>query len=117
MRYQSAHLVESVNPFGKQQTSIDLHTDAIIAKHLEQATGQVVYGYVSEESPSMRVLNEKGSFVVTCDPIDGSNVLDVNMSVASVFGIWHAKDLEGLTAGKAMVGACCCVYGSRTSMV
>jgi len=30
LRYHSAHLVESLNPFGKQQTSIDLKSDEII---------------------------------------------------------------------------------------
>ena len=27
LRYHSAHLLQSVNPFGKQQTSIDLKSD------------------------------------------------------------------------------------------
>jgi len=38
----------------------------------------------------MKVINEAGTFIVSYDPIDGNNVLDVNMSVASIFGIWHS---------------------------
>lgn len=47
MRYYSAHLVETVNPFGKQQSQLDLDADKIIQKHLFK-TG-VVYAIVSEE--------------------------------------------------------------------
>lgn len=50
------------------------------------------------------------------DPIDGNNVLDVNMSVASIFGIWQSREIEGST-GKDLVGAACAVYGSRTSII
>lgn len=53
---------------------------------------------------------------MTFDPIDGSNVLDVNMSVASLFGIWKTKDINGST-GRDLVGAACAVYGPRTSII
>ena len=43
---------------------------------------------MSEENAQLTVINEQGSFIVSYDPIDGNNVLDVNMSVASIFGIW-----------------------------
>jgi fructose-1,6-bisphosphatase len=38
-------------------------------------------------------MSEDGKFFVSYDPIDGNNVLDVNMSVSSIFGIWQTKDL------------------------
>ena len=76
-----------------------------------------MYGYVSEEKAQLEVLNESaGSYIVTYDPIDGNNVLDCNMSVASIFGIWKAKSLDGCT-GRDLVGACCTIYGSRTSLI
>ena len=75
-----------------------------------------MYGYVSEENAKLTVINEQGNFIVSYDPIDGNNVLDVNMSVASIFGIWQAKTLEGST-GRDLVGAACTVFGSRTSIV
>lgn len=52
-----------------------------------------MYASVSEEKAEMTKINEKGVFTVSYDPIDGNNVLDVNMSVASVFGIWKSKDI------------------------
>lgn len=82
--------------------------------HLK-ATG-VVYACVSEEQAGVNKLNEEGKFVVSYDPIDGNNVLDVNMSVASIFGIWKSRDIQGST-GNDLVGAACAVYGSRTSII
>jgi fructose-1,6-bisphosphatase len=61
-------------------------------------------------------LNSDGNYTVTFDPIDGSSVIDSNFSVASVFAIWAAKDINGLT-GRELVGAALSVYGSRTTIV
>ena len=47
LRYSSAHLVESINPFGKQQSTIDVEADKIIENHLTKSG--VVFGIVSEE--------------------------------------------------------------------
>lgn len=64
----------------------------------------------------MTELNSEGAYTVTCDPIDGSPVLDSNFAVASVFAIWSTHKLDGLT-GRDLVGAALAVYGSRTTMV
>ena len=53
---------------------------------------------------------------MTFDPIDGSNVIDSNFSVASVFAVWQAKDINGKT-GRDLAGAAIAIYGSRTSLV
>lgn len=91
LRYHSAHLIETMNQFGKQQSSIDLKADEIIFRHLKDSG--VVYAAMSEERPYVNELNKSGTFVVTFDPIDGNNVLDANMSVASIFGIWKTTDI------------------------
>jgi fructose-1,6-bisphosphatase len=41
----------------------------------------------------MKIVNEDGTYIVSYDPIDGNIVLDVNMSVSSIFGIWHSKTI------------------------
>lgn len=114
LRYHSAMQVATMNPFGKQQSSIDLKADEIIFEHLKKSG--VVFAAVSEERGCPVELTEDGSFVVSFDPIDGNNVLDANMSVASIFGIWKTRDINGST-GRDLVGAACAVYGSRTSMI
>jgi sedoheptulose-bisphosphatase len=64
----------------------------------------------------MTELNPDGEYVVTFDPIDGSNVIDSNFSVSSVFAIWKTKDINGKT-GRDLVGAALSVYGSRTTII
>lgn len=108
------HLLKSKNPFGKQQSDIDLKADDIIFKHLK-ASG-VVYAAVSEERPDKNVINEAGEYTVTFDPIDGSSVIDSNFSVGSVFGIWKTKNLIGKT-GRDLVGAAIACYGTRTTIM
>ena len=64
----------------------------------------------------MRTLNEKGEYVVTFVPIDGSTVIEANYSVASLFSIWEKDNLDGCT-GRDLVGAALSIYGSRTSVL
>jgi sedoheptulose-bisphosphatase len=64
----------------------------------------------------MNEMNPDGEYTVTFDPIDGSLVIDSNFAVASVYAIWKAKDINGLT-GRDLVGAALAVYGSRTTII
>ena len=64
----------------------------------------------------MNELNPDGEYTVTFDPIDGSQVVDSNFSVASVYAIWKSKDINGLT-GRNLEGAALAVYGSRTTII
>lgn len=71
----------------------------------------------------MTILNPDGQFIVTFDPLDGSSVIDANMSVGSIFAIWKRKPglgeddhMLGFT-GKDVIGAALASYGSRTCMV
>lgn len=61
-------------------------------------------------------MTEGGDYIVTFDPIDGSNVMDSNFSIASVFAVWKAKDINGLT-GRDLIGAAVTIYGSRTTIL
>ena len=74
LRYHSAHLVKSLNPFGKQQTSIDLKPDEIIANHLIKS-GKV-FAFMSEERPFVNNVHDQGKFIVSYNPIDGITFLN-----------------------------------------
>jgi len=71
---------------------------------------------MSEEKPFVNELNPKGEYTVTFDPIDGTNVIDSNFAVASVFAVWRNKDINGKT-GRDLVGAAMSIYGSRTTLI
>lgn len=80
---------------------------------------------VSEEEEGPRLLKENGGgkYVVLFDPLDGSNNIDVNVSVGTIFSI--LKKMEGedrspshhiLQPGMRQVAAGYVVYGSSTVM-
>ena len=64
----------------------------------------------------MKTLNEKGEYIVTFVPLDGSTVIEANYSVASLFSIWNKDSLDNLS-GRDLVGAAMSIYGSRTSVL
>lgn len=121
LRFNLSSKVDTSNEFGEMQLDTDVHTDSMIFEALKK-TG-VVYGAVSEEIPKMTILNPHGEYIVTFDPLDGSSVIDANMSVGSIFAIWRRKEgmseddhMLGFT-GKDIIGAALASYGSRTCMV
>lgn len=66
-------------------------------------------------------LSENGKFIVTFDPLDGSSIIDSNLAIGTIAGIWLKKegkdDVLGLAARDNMVGAALSCYGSRTNIV
>jgi fructose-1,6-bisphosphatase I len=58
------------------------------------------------------LLNENGKYFIAYDPLDGSSLVDVNLSVGSIFGIY-----EGSFEAKNMVASCYVVFGPRVEMV
>lgn len=81
----------------------------------------VVYAASSEERPHLVKLNENGKFFVTFDPLDGSSIIDSNLAIGTIAGIWRKEegvnDCVGMVARKDMVGAALSCYGSRTNIV
>lgn len=114
LRYHTSTMTMEKNPLGKELADIDLKADEIIFNNLEKS--KVVHSAMSNNRPSVNVLNEDAEYIVTFDPIDGSHVIDSNFSIASVYAIWQCTDINGKT-GRDLVGACLAIYGSRTTIV
>jgi len=93
--------------------------DSILFECLKECG--VVYAASSEERPHLVKLNEGGKFIVTFDPLDGSSIIDSNLAIGTIAGIWLKKegkdDVIGLAARDNMVGAALSCYGSRTNIV
>jgi len=56
-----------------------------------------------------------GKYVLLFDPLDGSSLVDVNLAVGTIVGIYQGDNL--LQPGRNMVGAMYILYGPRVSMV
>ncbi|MDP3464735.1 MAG: class 1 fructose-bisphosphatase, partial [Sulfuricurvum sp.] len=71
-----------------------------------------VHTIASEEKEHPMLLNEKGHYFIAFDPLDGSSLVDVNLSVGSIFGIY-----EGEFIGSKLIASCYVVYGPRVELV
>lgn len=114
LRTTGAALAGTRNPFGEEQLTLDVLSDAIIRRHLG-ATG-LVSACASEEHPEPTDVHPHAPFIVVFDPLDGSSLVDANFSIGSIFGVYPASGLLSRTP-RAQVGALYVLYGPRTVLV
>lgn len=100
----------SENSSGEEQLKLDVQSDIIIEKAF--ASVDSVKALVSEEKEGVLELSPTGRYTVCYDPLDGSSLVDVNLSVGSIFGIY-----EGDLQGKNLVASAYIVYGPRIELV
>jgi hypothetical protein len=106
------------NASGDDQLHLDLDCDYAVFKCLRQC--EVVAMAASEETPVETPLSSStaaGIYSVGFDPLDGSSIIDANMAVGAIFGIWKSNSgVIGLT-GRDQVASVISVYGPRTTLV
>ena len=98
------------NSSGETQLELDIKCDMIIEEEFSQVPS--VNTIASEEKEHEEVLHEGAKYFIAYDPLDGSSLVDVNLSVGSIFGIY-----EKSFGSSNMVAACYVVYGPRVEMV
>ena len=98
------------NSSGETQLELDIKCDMIIEEEFSKVSS--INTIASEEKEHEEVLHVEGKYYIAYDPLDGSSLVDVNLSVGSIFGIY-----EGAFGAEKMVAACYVVYGPRTEMV
>jgi fructose-1,6-bisphosphatase I len=101
---------DSENSSGEEQLKLDVQSDIIIEKAFASVAS--VKALVSEEKEGVLELSSTGKYTVCYDPLDGSSLVDVNLSVGSIFGIY-----EGELEGKTLVASAYVVYGPRIELV
>lgn len=101
---------DSENSSGEEQLKLDVQSDIIIEKAF--ANVDSVKALVSEEKEGVLELSKSGKYTVCYDPLDGSSLVDVNLSVGSIFGIY-----EGELKGENLVASAYVVYGPRIELV
>jgi len=102
--------VESQNASGDVQVKLDVISDEIVEKHLLKTSS--VIEIISEEKEDAMPANPNGKYYVAYDPLDGSSLIDVDLSVGSIFGIY-----KGGYSGENIVAAAYVVYGPRVELV
>ncbi len=101
------------NVFGEEQLAIDVVSNNIVEDTLRKNT--FVGLIASEEMPDEVKIGE-GEYAVCFDPLDGSSLIDVNLAVGSIFGIYKTSTFLGV-CGQDQLAAMAAVYGPRTTIV
>lgn len=104
--------VGSENVFGEAQITMDVKSNQII-NDLLVATG--VVGLVASEEMDDEEKIGDGEYAVAHDPLDGSSLVDVNLAVGSIFGVYKTGTFYGKNGGD-QVAAMLGVYGPRTAI-
>lgn len=112
-------LAGTSNLFDENQLALDVLADKIIEENLMVC--RLVNSAISEEKKDMVKCpadgdNCTGNYSVAYDPLDGSSLVDSNLSIGSIFGITQGKGFMGKT-GRDQVAALYIVYGPRTTLV
>ncbi|MEQ1849372.1 MAG: class 1 fructose-bisphosphatase [Candidatus Peribacteraceae bacterium] len=107
-------LAGSSNQFGEDQLKLDVLSNDIIKEELCES--RLVCGFASEEEATIDCLTPGAPYTVVFDPLDGSSLLDCNLAIGSIFGIYEGSELVGRTP-REQVAALYIVYGPRTVLV
>lgn len=110
LAFDDTGYAENENASGDVQLKLDIKSDYIIEEELAKL--KEVKAVASEEREGIDVLNEFGKYIIAYDPLDGSSLVDTNLSVGSIFGIYEDK-LDGHNLKAAVY----VVYGPRIELV
>jgi fructose-1,6-bisphosphatase I len=78
---------ENINSTGDTQLKLDIKSDLIIEEEFAKVLS--IKEIVSEEKEDKTPLHDNGIYGIGYDPLDGSSLIDVNLSVGSIFGIYE----------------------------
>ncbi len=118
IRKSARGLAGSINSYGEDQAKLDVFADSIVEERLNYETSFRVNELASEEKDRVvKGKSEGGRYSVTVDPLDGSSLIDVNLSIGTIVGIHDGSLLDGKSARESLVAAMYMVYGPETTLV
>src|SRR3989338_5447468 len=101
---------DTMNASGDLQVHLDVAADNLLFDLFSKK--YCVKEYASEEREQSSIVNADATYSITVDPLDGSSLVDVNLAVGTILGIWKGDILTG-----TLVGAAYIVYGPTTILV
>eukprot|EP01064_Diplonema_japonicum_P008522 TRINITY_DN1598_c1_g2_i1.p1 TRINITY_DN1598_c1_g2~~TRINITY_DN1598_c1_g2_i1.p1 ORF type:complete len:294 (+),score=53.11 TRINITY_DN1598_c1_g2_i1:54-935(+) len=102
------------NDSGDHQETVDVIADEAMEKWLMRCSA--VRGFASEERDDVIMKAGNEGFLVTYDPLDGSQNIAVNITTGMIFAVF--KEARGLPRnGRDIVAAGYAIFGAATSFV
>lgn len=104
------------NMYGESQLVLDVLSNQIFVKELEDS--RYTTCLASEEMDEICKIppDKKGKYAVVFDPLDGSSLVNANLAIGSIFGIYKADKIIGLK-GDDQVASLIVVYGPRVTLI
>lgn len=100
------------NIYGEEQMALDKWADTLLINGLKKT--RLVRYIATEEQPGIiEIENPKNEFGVVIDPLDGSSLIDVNLAVGTIIGIYPGNVLA---TGSTMLAAMYILYGPLTTL-
>ena len=100
----------SKNWSGEEQVPLDVLSDELVREKLSKIIDIKVL--VSEEREDIFEVNKSSKYLVAYDPLDGSSLVDVNLSIWSIFWIY-----ENDFCWKDLIAAAYIIYWPRLEVV
>lgn len=110
LMYEDTNYTNQTNSTGDTQLALDVRCDKIIEEKFSTLT--CIQKIISEEKEKPLHVNKNGRYIVGYDPLDGSSLVDVDLSVGSIFGIY-----ENGISGANLIASVYVVFGPRVELV
>jgi fructose-1,6-bisphosphatase I len=114
IRTTDLDLAGTSNIYKEQQLKLDVLSNDLIGHELGES--RLVHSFCSEEKAEIQPLRNGAPFMVVFDPLDGSSLVDANLAIGSIFGIYRHPQVIGKTP-RDQAAALYLVYGPRTILV
>ena len=107
----------NINESGDNVHKLDLEANKIIVKNLSKCNE--VYGIASEEESELILLKEnKKKYLVSFDPLDGSQNIDPGLNIGTIFCIFKISNDENLiNNGRDIICAGYALFGINTQII
>ncbi|QYZ78265.1 fructose-1,6-bisphosphatase [Methanofollis formosanus] len=105
--------VDTENVFGEQQAAMDTWADAWITRVLGESG--LIRELASEEQEEVSVFPDSThEYAVVMDPMDGSSLIQTNLSVGTIIGIFGGGTV--MQSGRNLKAALYMLYGPMTTL-
>jgi fructose-1,6-bisphosphatase I len=94
---------EKINESGDSVVELDEEADKISELCFEM--NPLIYGFISEERKDIVITNKYGNYIITIDPLDGSQNIRVGLNVGAIFGIYKTNNYKTIKNGNDLVAA------------
>lgn len=100
------------NIYGETQVEMDKWADQVLVDGLKDLP--YVASLSSEERDDVIQCSPEGEFSITFDPLDGSSLMGINLTVGTIVGIMRSKD--PFVKGADLAGGMYILYGPLTTL-